>query len=187
MPLPVFVDPGEPFQVDNQRYPFGFATARGEETMIIFLVLMFTAGAAGIFLRVKDKGEARLAREAEREIAVNGQLVIVRVYRGSRADSFGAFQMDAVSTGAAGYVPTSQSWTPGQWGAGQFFLALLLCLVLIGFIVFIYMAIVKPAGSLSVIYQRTAQAPNHVLDQPRAPVVPDAAEGRQAIRRLYGV
>jgi hypothetical protein len=68
-------------------------------------------------LRVMDKGNARLAQEAEQEMAANSQLVVVRVYRGNQAESFGAFQRDVVSMGAAGYVPTSQSWTPGQWGA----------------------------------------------------------------------
>jgi hypothetical protein len=71
-------------------------------------------------------------------------------------------------------------------GRGNFFVALLLCFVLIGLLIFVYMAIVKPPGTLTVVYQRSAQAaPSPAPD--RAPAAPDAAEGRQAIRRLSGV
>jgi hypothetical protein len=116
---------------------------------------------------------------------LNGQLTVVRVYRGTEAESYAKFDLDAALMADSGYLPTSQRWIAGQWGAGQFFFALLLCLILIGFLVFLYMLIVKPAGTLTVTYR--LQAPNPVLDQAPAPVVTDAAEGRQAIRRLYGV
>jgi Uncharacterised protein family UPF0547 len=55
---------------------------------------------------------------------------------------------------AHGYFPTSQSWAPGQWGAGAFFVALLLCFLLIGFLALIYMLIVRPEGTLTVTYER---------------------------------
>jgi len=54
---------------------------------------------------------------------------------------------------AAGYFPTSQVWAPGTYGCGAFLIALLLCVVLIGIIVFVYMLIVKPDGTLSVTYE----------------------------------
>jgi hypothetical protein len=153
----------------------------GDPTYDAIALLLIVFGAAVVGLILWLKGEARLPPK----LAAEGlQPVIIRNYRGSQAESFGAFQRDVASMGAAGYVPTSQSWTPGQWGAGSFIVALLLCLILIGLIVFLFMLIVKPAGMLTVIYQRSAQAPNLVH---QAPVVPDAAEGRQAIRRLYGV
>jgi hypothetical protein len=56
---------------------------------------------------------------------------------------------------------TSQSWAPGTYGAGAFLLALLLCFVLIGFLIFVYLLIVKPDGVLSVTYELRA-----------APVIP---------------
>ncbi len=117
----------------------------------------------GLLSRIMDRGAARLAREAEQEIIASRQPVIFRSYR-----SFDAFQRDAVSLGDAGYFPTSQSWTPGQWSAGQFLVALLLCVVLVGLLVFVYMLIVRPPGVLTVVYRLTAQAPTPALDQPAA-------------------
>jgi hypothetical protein len=64
-----------------------------------------------------------------------------------------AFRADAARMASQGYTPASQVWAPGSWGCGAFILATLLCFVLIGFIVFIYMLIVKPAGSLTVTYE----------------------------------
>jgi len=67
------------------------------------------------------------------------------------------FQADSIQMAADGYFPTSQSWAPGQWGFGAFIGALLLCVLLIGFIALIYMLIVKPDGTLTVTYElRTA-------------------------------
>lgn len=63
------------------------------------------------------------------------------------------YQADAARLAAQGYFPISQSWAPGAYGCGAFLLALLLCVVLIGILVFIYMLIVKPAGTLSVTYE----------------------------------
>ena len=54
---------------------------------------------------------------------------------------------------AQGYFPTAQTWAPGTYGCGAFLLALLLCFIIIGIVVFIYMLIVKPAGTLSVTYE----------------------------------
>ena len=59
-----------------------------------------------------------------------------------------------------GYYPSSQSWAPGQWRGRDFLVALLLCIVLIGFIVFIYMIVVRPPGTLTVTYER------HGLNRP---------------------
>jgi len=69
------------------------------------------------------------------------------------------YQADAARLAAQGYFPISQSWAPGSYGCGAFLLALLLCVVLIGILVFIYMLIVKPAGTLSVTYEFRAVPP----------------------------
>src|SRR4051794_16528609 len=69
---------------------------------------------------------------------------IVRTYTASRqADANSAFQNDAAELAKHGYQPTTQSWAPGQWGCAAFLVALLLCVVLVGFLAFIYMLIVK--------------------------------------------
>jgi hypothetical protein len=54
---------------------------------------------------------------------------------------------------AKGYFPTAQTWAPGQWEAGAFIVALLLCFFLVGFLALIYMLIVKPEGALTVTYE----------------------------------
>ncbi len=79
--------------------------------------------------------------------------VLVKTYKGSEAEATRAFQSDAGSMAAKGYFPTSQSYAPGSYGCGSFIVALLLCFVLIGFLIFIYMLIVKPPGVLSVTYE----------------------------------
>jgi hypothetical protein len=57
-----------------------------------------------------------------------------------------------------GYIPVSQQYVQGQWSSGAFLAALVLCLVLIGFLIFVYMLIVKPEGTLTVTYERRASA-----------------------------
>jgi hypothetical protein len=47
----------------------------------------------------------------------------------------------------------SQSWEAGHWSGASFLVALLLCFVLIGLLVFVYMLIVKPAGELTVVFR----------------------------------
>ncbi len=80
------------------------------------------------------------------------QQSLVKTYKGSQQGAMAAFQADAAKMAAQGYVPTSQVWAPGSYGCGSFILALLLCFVFIGFLVFVYMLIVKPAGTLTVTY-----------------------------------
>jgi hypothetical protein len=85
-----------------------------------------------------------------------GEQVIIRTYKGNQAEATAAYQADSARLAAQGYFPTSQSWAPGAYGCGAFLLALLLCFVLIGILVFIYMLIVKPDGTLSVTYELRA-------------------------------
>lgn len=77
---------------------------------------------------------------------------IVETYRGSQAKAQKLFLKDAEKKAEKGYKPVSEQWEQGSYGCGSFLLALLLCLVIIGFIVFIYMLIVKPPGTLTVTY-----------------------------------
>jgi hypothetical protein len=79
--------------------------------------------------------------------------VVVKTYWGSQAAATAAFQRDAAKMAAEGYFPTSQVWLPGSYGCGAFLVALLLCIILIGILVFIYMLVVKPEGRLTVTYE----------------------------------
>jgi hypothetical protein len=83
----------------------------------------------------------------------NQNQVVIRTYKGSQVAATAAYQADSANMAAAGYFPTSQSWAPGAYGCGAFLVALLLCFILIGFIVFVYMLVVKPDGTLSVTYE----------------------------------
>ena len=81
------------------------------------------------------------------------QKVIVKNYKGTQSDATRYFKRDSVKMAERGYYPTSQNWSSGSYGFGSFFIALLLCIILIGVLVFIYMLIVKPDGTLSVTYE----------------------------------
>ena len=79
--------------------------------------------------------------------------ILVRAYKGSEESAARAYRIDAEQLASQGYVPTAQSWAPGAYGCGSFIGALLLCVLLIGVLVFIYMLLVKPDGTLTVTYQ----------------------------------
>lgn len=83
--------------------------------------------------------------------------VIVRRYKGHQSHASASFQHDAEQLAAQGYYPVSQVWAPGSWGCGAFLLALFLCIILIGIVVFIYMLLVKPDGTLTVTYEYRPQ------------------------------
>jgi hypothetical protein len=87
--------------------------------------------------------------------------VLVRLYRGrTQEEAVRAFQVDATNLSALGYKPVGQQWMQGSWGVGAFIVALLLCLVIVGLFAFLYLLIVKPAGTLTVTYElREAAVP----------------------------
>lgn len=88
------------------------------------------------------------------------QKVIVKTYSGNEESAMNFFRLDAAEMAKKGYYPTSQTYAQGSYGCGQFVLALLLCIILIGIVIFIYMLIVKPAGTLSVTYEYRPQIIN---------------------------
>jgi hypothetical protein len=105
---------------------------------------------------------------------------IVRTYSGhQQADANTKFVAEAERLGAAGYAPSTQSWAAGQYGCGSFLIAVLLMIVLVGFLVFIYMLVVKPDGTLTVTYQRKAHAPAAA-----APAAPKGESTADRLRRL---
>ena len=87
-------------------------------------------------------------------MADQGQVILKEYQGGKEATAAALFKNDSVKLAAQGYFPTSQSWAPGRWEPRAFLLALLLCFIFIGFLVFIYMLVVKPEGTLTVTYQR---------------------------------
>ena len=83
----------------------------------------------------------------------NIEKVIVKTYTGDEESSSARFKSDASTMRAKGYFPVSQNYTPGSYGCLSFVAALLLCFIIIGFLIFIYMLIVKPDGKLVVTYE----------------------------------
>jgi Uncharacterised protein family UPF0547 len=82
--------------------------------------------------------------------------VIVKTYKGSQTNATAAYQADAAFMAAKGYFPVSQSWAPGGYGCGAFLVAVLLCFIIIGFFVLLYILMAKPDGTLTVTYELRA-------------------------------
>lgn len=112
------------------------------------------------------------------------QKVIVKTYSGKEDTAMAAFRADAPNMAKTGYYPTSQSYAQGSYGCGQFILAALLCFILIGFIVFIYMMIVKPAGTLSVTYEYREDTMTVRQPAPLEKVCPQCAEKVKAEAKI---
>ncbi len=109
---------------------------------------------------IKDKQLSKMKNiekekiEKERTKHPTSDLIVIKTYRGKENEAISKFKKDAVSMASTGYSPVNQVWVTGQYSGSSFILALLLCFVLVGFLIFIYMLVVKPEGSLTVTYKR---------------------------------
>jgi len=78
----------------------------------------------------------------------------VKSYKGSHSTSSRIFKKDAALMAKTGYYPISQNFHADSWGFGSFLIALVLCFVIIGIFIFIYMLIFRPSGGvLTVTYE----------------------------------
>jgi hypothetical protein len=109
---------------------------------------------------------------------ISQERVVVRRYVGKQEVAIAAFQKDATKMASDGYVPTNQTWVEGSYGCGGFLVALLLCLILVGILVFIYMLFVKPDGTLTVTYEKQKMNSSDNIDDAgeAGKVCPDCAE-----------
>ncbi len=109
----------------------------------------------------------------------DGPATLIRRYKGpTQADALAAFQQDAKELAKQGYAPTTQSWAEGQWGCWAFLAALLLCLLLVGILILIYMLLKMPAGTLTVTYTRN----DAVVAPPATPAAAFASLGHGSFR-----
>jgi hypothetical protein len=106
--------------------------------------------------KVKRENAARAAKHAGVEKSEKQEPkkpIRIKTYRGTQEGAITLFRKDAELMAAQGYFPKSQSWVPGSYGCFSFLVALLLCFLIIGILIFIYMLIVKPDGVLTVTYE----------------------------------
>jgi hypothetical protein len=85
--------------------------------------------------------------------------VMRRKYRGTLSEVEVLRSAEADILARHGYVQSSQSYVKGKWGSGSLLVALLLCFVVVGFLILVYMLIMKPPGTLTVTYTRAEAAP----------------------------
>lgn len=91
----------------------------------------------------------------------------VKTYKGKQPAAQKAYLRDSARHAKKGYVAVSERWQDGSWGCGAFIIALLFFFLIIGIFIFIYMLIVKPAGTLTVTYEyRPTEAPGSADEKP---------------------
>lgn len=105
----------------------------------------------------------------------------VKTYKGKQVVAQKAYLKDAERHARKGYVAISERWEDGSWGCGAFMIALLLCVLVVGIFVFIYLLVVKPAGTLTVTYE---QRPAEVTGTTGEKACPMCAESVKLAAKL---
>lgn len=78
--------------------------------------------------------------------------ILARTYPGIHERAVELFQLDAEALADHGYVPVGQSYSEGRYSGGTVAAATILVIVGIGIVMLIYMAAVRPPGTLAVTY-----------------------------------
>lgn len=105
----------------------------------------------------------------------NNKTIVVRKYVGLGNEAYAKYKDDELELSNNNYVPISQTWIPGSHSSLSFFAAFLFFAfamgsyvlwsdfwdhvvnmnpVFVGFLGFVYLALVKPAGMLVVVYNK---------------------------------
>lgn len=106
------------------------------------------------FLRFKEDAKSKKHWSRSKGKAKKPlQKTVVKTYHGDHDGAQRAYRKDAPKMAEQGYFPITQSWAEGSHGCGSFLFALVLCVVLVGILIFFYMLIVKPPGTLTVTYE----------------------------------
>ena len=129
----------------------GIVTSLTDDGFDVYLDSLYSAEAGG--WRFPERTLHVLAADVG-EVERSAPAAMVRRYKGaSQADTLRDFEIEAAVLSKAGYIPTTQSWTRGQWGTSAWILAFLALIFVIGIIVLVYMIAVRPAGELVVTYE----------------------------------
>jgi len=158
--------------------------AREEEQGICYSCDNKSSTQQQAIIDLKNKKE-----DAKEEAPKEKPFTQIKTYIGKKEEAAKKFEVDAVLMEKKGYFPVSQSFEQGSWGCGAFLIALLLCLVLIGVFVFIYMLIVKPAGTLTVTYnlqggKKQEEHNETAVDKPKVKDCPQCAETIKAAAKI---
>ena len=107
-------------------------------------------------------------------IGPNSPDSLVRTYRGSNNHAMTQFRAEAQELAKDGYSAGTPIWVADQYSCLSFLIALILCIFLIGVLIFLYLLVVKPDnGTLTVQYQRATAFRSLGLPQaPPAAAVP---------------
>uniref|UniRef100_E6XSF7 PDZ domain-containing protein n=1 Tax=Shewanella putrefaciens (strain 200) TaxID=399804 RepID=E6XSF7_SHEP2 len=110
---------------------------------------------------------------------------LVKSYVGKEIEATEQFQKDSKFMASLGYYPVNQQYTQGSYGVGAFLIALFLCFFFfIGILAFIFMLIVKPAGSLTVTYKRRESEASPAAARSDEKICPDCAEPVKAEAKI---
>ena len=94
---------------------------------------------------------------ADPPVSANTSTILVEAYKGKQREATACFQAHSIEMAAEGYLPTWQSWAPGEWAREAYIVAVLLIFLFgIGILFLAYLLIVEPEGILTVTYERRA-------------------------------
>ena len=90
-------------------------------------------------------------------VLADASAILVEAYKGKQREATACFQAHSIVMAAEGYLPTWQSWAPGEWAREAYIVAVLLIFLFgIGILFLAYLLIVEPEGILTVTYERRA-------------------------------
>ena len=105
-----------------------------------------------------------MARPVELPAAPDGPdrpVILARVYPGYHEQATELYQMDAENLAGLGYLPLTVSYAEGRYASWFITLSCVLVIFAIGIVMLIYMAAVKPPGTLAVTYVLRDLMPNY--------------------------
>jgi len=108
--------------------------------------------------------------------------VLTRTYAGKPNEVEVLRAADAEALEGRGYFPSSQSYIEGRWSRGAWVMAFLALTFLLGILILAYMIAVKPAGTLTVIYERRlrSRAVSSAAAVPASPPPPQVIDAATA-------
>lgn len=118
-------------------------------------------------------------------MAIDRTNLLVKTYKGKEPDARRAFAADAEAMAAQGYTPKWQNYTPGKHGCGTFVLALILCVAVVGIVIFIYLILVPPPGELTVTYEYSPPLMPHQREK-TCPKCAESVKAAASVCRFCG-